>query len=417
MRCFTLCAAAAVALASSSFAAIPDYQLNLVARAAAGGTALNLPNQSTLSNTNPQINDAGSISFRVATVGSSVNDGIWYGNSFGGGVVFTNPTDSLISSTTSLNNKGETLFSIFDLSPAPGLGVYLNDPGAGTTTFKSSGPAGASAWTLRLNDAARAAGRVAVPGGNAFVQYSADYSSTTTIIADNGVNPTSPYSFIFTPAVARDLSIASVVRVGPAGSQFDASRPDQIRHFAGAGTGSIVVEDKDSNPASPFYTFDNSVAMVNRGDVGGDIAFVARDGVNSADRGVFRTTRGGAVTQIAHAGQSGVNSIEFFAPAINELGQVVFRGTDSQGRSSIFVGDGVNVVRVFGVGDTIQTDLGARTVSFLSGGPDINNLGELVFSAQLNSGGNVIVSATIVPEPLGVSAIFVLAFTALRRRR
>ncbi len=94
-------------------------------------------------------------------------------------------------------------------------------------------------------------------------------------------------------------------------------------------------------------------------------------------------------TEIAAVDPAGtIRDIEFFAPAINDQGWVVFRAKDANGQA-IYVGDGANLVRVIGDGDVIETDLGTAQVGqhdsspIFSGQPAINANGDIAFIAGL----------------------------------
>jgi len=118
---------------------------------------------------------------------------------------------------------------------------------------------------------------------------------------------------------------------------------------------------------------------------------------------------------------AGFTSIDSFAPSINDVGFVAFRGNDNQAtaRDSVFVTDGVNFIRLAGVNDTLITDTGPRVVGSLMGGVDINNAGEVAFGVQFTSasgGGNAIYVA-YVPEPASLGLVAGTMLLLLRRRK
>jgi hypothetical protein len=98
----------------------------------------------------------------------------------------------------------------------------------------------------------------------------------------------------------------------------------------------LIAEDRDSNPASPYLGFDNSVSLTDSGWV----AFTAS--LDGGARGVFfsdgTTTRSIATTALPE-----VSEIEFFAPAANEAGVVAFRAKDGSELRAVWVGDGTDL--------------------------------------------------------------------------
>jgi hypothetical protein len=410
-------AAGAVLSAPAVGAAIPTgYTFQLQARAATGGSAFNLPSASSFSSISPQINDAGTVSFRVQTVGGTFNPttseskpGIWWGGRGSGGIVALGQEGALISSDTHMNQSGYTVWTQ-GLSSANG--IYFYNPAGGSSGLLTNGPLGATGWLPRVNNANEVGSRNSFSGPQVYQSYNAGGAGAVTHAAEVGADASSPYSFLFSPAFDDSRRLAAWVRLGPAGSGGVASRPDQIRRFNSDGSSILIAEDQDSDASSPFNQFDSTTPGYS--DTGNQYAFVARTTTSNATRGVFLWDNG-SVKTIATPGV-GLNTIDSFSPAVNNDGLVAFRATDLSGRISLFLGDGNSLVRLIGVGDTIDTDLGPRTISFLAGNPDINNLGEVAFSAQLSSGGNVVVAAYI-PEPGALGLVAPLGMALRRRKR
>ena len=413
-------AAAAVALVLPTAVATPipasAYSLLMQARAATGGSAFNLPDGSSFNSVSPQINDAGTVSFRVQVVGGTFDPGsgeskygIWYGGRGTGSIVHLGSLGALVTGDTHTNQAGVTVWTQ-GLSAADG--IYRYDPGTGASARVINGPAGATSWTPKVNNAGVIGSRTGY-GGNAqqYISYVLSPAGNAVHASTVDADLTAPYSFLFSMAQDDSRRISGVVRVGPAGSATDATRPDQLRRFNADGSSLLLTEDQDSTPGAPFAAFDSTTPGMS--DDGSKVAFIARTTSAASTRGVHLWDNGSLIP-IATPGV-GLSSIDNFSAQVNDSGLVVFRATDLSGRISIFTGDGSGLTRLIGVGDTILTDLGPRTITFLSGNPDINNLGEIAFGAQLDSGGNVIVAA-YVPEPasLGLAAIPLLV---ARRRR
>lgn len=418
-------AAAAVvsvsALAGTAWAApLPAgaYSLQLQARAATGGSAFNMPAGSSFTSISPQINDAGTVTFRVQTVGGTFDPGsgessygIWRGARGAGSIVYTGALGALVTSDTHTNQAGATVWTQ-GLSSTDG--IYRYDPATGTSARIINGPPGATSWTPKVNNSGIVGSRTGY-GGNSqqYLSYSLAPAGTAVHASSVDADLTAPYSFLFSMAQDDSRRIAGVVRVGPAGSATDGTRPDQLRRFNADGSSLLLTEDQDSNPAAPFAAFDSTTPGMS--DDGSKVAFVARTTAAAGTRGVHLWDNGSLIP-IATPGAA-LTSIDNFSAQVNDSGLVVFRATDLSGRISIFTGDGAGLTRLIGVGDAIQTDLGLRTITFLAGNPDINNLGEVAFAAQLDNGGNVVIAA-YVPEPTSILGVAAAAsFATVRRRR
>lgn len=391
------------------------YALQLQARAATGGSAFNMPNGSSFTSISPQINDAGTVSFRVQTVGGTFDPGsgdskygIWHGGRGSGGIVHLGDLGALVTSDTHMNQAGDTVWTQ-GLSSTDG--IYRYTASSGITQRIINGPPGATSWTPKINNSGLIGSRTGY-GGNAqqYISYVPAPASNLVHASSVDADLTAPYSFLFSMGFDDSRRIAGVVRVGPPGSATDATRPDQLRRFNSDGSSLLLTEDQDSNPLAPYTAFDSTTPGMS--DDGSKVAFVARTTTAAASRSV-QLWDNGVLRTIATPGV-GLTSIDNFSPQVNDAGLVVFRATDLSGNISIFLGDGFGLTRLVGVGDTINTDLGPRTITFLAGNPDINNLGDIAFSAQLNNGGNIVMAAYI-PEP-GTLALLAGGLLIGRRR-
>jgi hypothetical protein len=409
-------------LAADSSAAIPfPYTVQLQARASVGtgATTFNLPAGSSFSSATPDINNNRQIAFKLTTSGTSGSQGIWRGqanaaSTFGSGGVLTNATDANASlSDPTINIGGDVAWP--QTSGSTGNGIWKYAAATNVSNLFSNGPVGASSWaSVRINNAAQIGARPSFSGANAYVSY--DTNATTAMhAAEVGADSTSPYSFLFSPNFDDNRNIYGVVRVGPAGTSGDATRPDQLRRFASNGTSSIIVEDHDSNASSPYFQFDATAPGVS--DDGNWVAFIARTTTASSTRTIFLTNATGTVTKTIAAPGAGLTSIDNFAPAVNDAGVVTFRATDLNGKISVFVGDGTSLQRIIGVGDTVHTDIGDFAINSLGGNPTINDLGDVAFGGGLGTGGNFI-AAALVPEPgMGALVCGVVAGWMVRRRK
>ena len=105
-------------------------------------------------------------------------------------------------------------------------------------------------------------------------------------------------------------------------------------------------------------------------------------------RGVF-LTNGSTTATIATLADPLVSEISFFRPVANSHGLVAFRGTDGDGLDAIFVGDGVELLRLVAEHDLVETDLGTARIDqhdstvVFGGSVALNERGDLAFSAAL----------------------------------
>ena len=128
---------------------------------------------------------------------------------------------------------------------------------------------------------------------------------------------------------------------------------------------------------------------------------VAFEGALSGGRGIYTST-GGALTTVAKTGDiaptlgsafTRFGSFPGTKPAVNDLGTVAFYG-EAGSSSGLFLGDGQQLVTVAFTGESLA---GSTVSSFnFTGGADrggsgqLNNNGQLVYTASLASGGSTI---------------------------
>ncbi|TVQ61895.1 MAG: hypothetical protein EA379_05640 [Phycisphaerales bacterium] len=388
-RTATALSATALALTGAgALATLPDYDQFEIQCRSSFTNPFNLPNGAFFTNSTPSINDSAQVAINVGTI-QSQPPGSFFGAQGSGSLAYQAPSGGFLSDTV-LNNNGFIVTPLSDVTP---YGIVRIDTNTMTNSIAVSPglPFGIEAFTSpQINDNGQIGyrGRIGFIG-NVFVSW--DNGSQAIHAAEVGVDPNSPYSFIFTPSFNNQRQIAAKVRLGGPG-QTGNNQPDQIRVFNSDGSSTLYVEDIDSDPSSPFTNFDNSVALTNNGLV----AFIAP--LVGGGRGVFLSD-GTTVTTIATENASPlVSSIEFFGPAANDNGLVAFRAFDNDGRRAIFVGDGTNLKRVVGHLDIVPTDLGdARiqrpdTSPVFGGSIRINSNGDIAFAASLTDPDNSSVS-------------------------
>ncbi len=353
----------------------PAYvDLQLQARSNFTG-AHNLPNAAFFTNSTADINDFADVAFKVAVIGGTDSQGIWLGGGGIGSIAFTSPANASLTDAT-LDNAGRAVFAMTFSSQD---GIHFVEPG-GNTGFITRQPLGSSSWAApAINEAGQIGYRASFLSDHAWVSWNGSAAAIHAVEAS--LEPSSPYSFLFTPSFNDARRIAGKVRLGGPG-QVGESQPDQIRIFESDGSSILVAEDVDSNAASPFSRFDNGVSLTDAGAV----AFTAT--LAAGGRGVYFWD-GVQTIEIARTGVGGVADIEFFAPAANDRGQVAFRAFDDQGLRAVWVGDGTTLRRVVREHDLVQTDLGAARIDqhdnspVFGGGVRINRHGDFTFAAGL----------------------------------
>ncbi len=406
----TLFAASAVAivlskgLLNSATAQVPTYStFELQARSnfSANGPSFNLPGDTFFGNATPAINDNAFVAFRCDVVAGSTGQSLWFGGGGNGALVYDTPADGLVSDPT-VNNANLVIAEQFFTSPD---GIIFYDDSDSSSGLYTDRPIGASSWSSPdVNNLGNVGYRAGFSGsGNAY--YIWNGISAVFIVGDANADALSPYSFLFTPSFNDNNKIAGKVRLGGA-SQTGNERPDQIRLFSSNGSSILIAEDRDSNPASPYTAFDNSVGLADN-DL---VAFTAN--LFAGGRGVF-VSDGSTTTTIATTSTPDVTNIEFFSPAVNTDGLVAFRAFDGSGLRAVFVGDGATLRKVVREHDTLPSDLGTARIDqhdaspVFGGSIRINSSGDIAFHCgltpprnnQIEWGGAIYVAYADQPPP------------------
>jgi hypothetical protein len=365
-------------------AQVPEYtEFELQARTnlLINDNGFNLPPGSSFNSVTVDMNDAAEVVFKVQIVPGFDGMSVWFGSGGVGELACDSDDDiEAIISDPKINNAGAVVFSQF--FSAANEGIWLCDPIAQTASRLTTAPLGASSWgTPELNDAGAIGYRAGFGSGQAWASF---FSGAAAIHATEvGIDVGSPYDFLFSPSFDNQRRLAGVVRVAPAAP---VAQHRQIRVFTSSGSSTQIAIDNTGSAASPFVSFDNSVALNDSGQV----AFIA------ALAGNVRTVQrgdGNSVVEIGRVGVAGLTEIESFGPAINADGLVAFRGRDINGQA-IFVGDGQTLRRVIGRGDSIGSDLGIAQIGqndsspVFGGGVAINVQGDVAFTAALHPPGN-----------------------------
>ncbi len=410
-------------LAAGALATLaPMAQAGPVVVARTGITGFNLPDFSSINSSTVVINDASQVAVKVGVVGGTGGAaGLFYGSYLGGtgtgGIVHTSAAGEVISDPD-LNDLGAAAYMNLDTDD---LWSYDTTNGAQQLNL----PLGADGvGGLGVTNGGLIGGRISFgftgDVWGAFDRQSSGSPSLTTYAADDGIDASSPYSFLFTPDMAQDSGHigGKVLRNSGAGGG------NQVRRFSADGSSVLVASDTAADATSPYSSISNSMSI---SDDGTKIAFTARLASGGADTVLLWDAGTGSITPVAVEGSGDVDIIDFFAPDVNDAGHVVFRANDGE---DIFLFDGAGLSRVAGVGDLVMTDigeveLGRRDGDFsLSGGPRINNLGDVAYLYQYfdPNDPNSVADGTLllvspIPEPAAGALLAGLGALALRRRR
>ena len=361
-------------------AQVPSYETPVI-YARTGTTSFNLPAGSSLSSPTIAINDVRDVALDVNFVGGTGNPGLFFGQCSAGmptGGIVANAADT-ISGDPSLNALGQAVFTVgFNSDP------FLYDRAKDTTTPVNYPLGITGSSNLMITNSQVLGGRLAIGFSGdvygTFPAQSAGLPALTMYAADNAIDASSNYSFLYTPATSQQGGLGDAPRIAAKVSTIAGFDFEEIRLFEPDGSSLLVATETESDPLSPFSEFvTNSVAI---SDDGSKIAFQANDA--SGVSGIYRYDAATGQTDLIGAVSDPlVSTIDIFSPDINNHGLVAFRGDDLNGQSSVFVGDGSSLIRVAGEGDLISTDLGVRQLgrrdmdNSQAGAPRINNAGDV----------------------------------------
>ncbi len=371
--------AMALALAGTTSAQLPSYDGGLELQVRSNIVdGFNLPPNSSFNSKSPSLASDASVAISLGIVAGSVDTvGLWLGGSGAGSVVWSDSSGPIISDC-SLNDAG---LAVFPLSFASPDGLYFYDDSNGSSGLLTTRPIGTSAWTgAEVNASGQTAFRASFSGQHAWVSYDGETNPPLHAL-EVGLEPSSPYWYLYSPSFNDSRLIAGKV-------SLEANHAaDQIVVCDAAGSCTVLVEDADADPASPYAGFTNSVSLTDDNRV----AFIAT--LVGGGEGVFLTD-GVTTTTIATTALPEVSAIDFFPPRANNHGQVVFRAFDGAGLMTIFVGDGAGLVRVVTEHDVVPTDLGDGRIDqhdssvVFGGAPAINDAGDVAFVAALTPADN-----------------------------
>ncbi|WP_247091041.1 cell wall-binding repeat-containing protein [Ornithinimicrobium sp. F0845] len=344
----------------------------------------NLPPGSSFNSITPDINDAAQVAFRVQYTAAEGNPssgapGIWFGGDGTGSIVHRGTESQSVPNDVSLNEAGDIAFTFGD--GALDNALFRYDGAAGTVNQVGTSPVLPSSYNHPVIDEE---GDITFGGtfGSGRAWAGVEDAMGVYYVQDSSLDPDSPFGYLYTPRGNDAAQIA-----GKVGLESNISTDVEIRVFEADGTSQLMAASTSVDETSAYSRFDNSVGLSDNGLVAA-IATRAADGTK-----VVLRLDGTTATEVAVAGEDGIESFDFFAPDINDAGQVVFRAVDATGQA-VYVADGETVTRVVGKGDEVQTDNGLAQLGqhdgspVFGGAPRINNLGDVSFTAGVHPAGD-----------------------------
>ncbi len=370
----SLCLSAGTSLVLAEMPTDWTFELQCRSSLDVGTPAFNLPFPSLLSSQYVSIGEAGDIAIRVVLSGS---EGVFYGQDGVGGMIFTAPApvDPIWSTTLDLRNG----FIAIEMGNF-GDGAQLWDTsGTLVDNFSIGGSEGVSGFT---GITVTSDGKICYRGDSGandkiVIDEFVGGVRTQTLIAQTG---TGDYTFLFSPEINDAGQI--LANTIPGGSTR------RIVLFDAAGVPTTVAQT-----GATWNSFVNSTALAQNGDV----AFDARRAADSIWEVVH--WNGTDHTTIADGNHPNLRNgaIGNFPPVVNSNGWVAFRAGDVEhDATGLWVGDGTDLVQLIEFDQMIETDLGMLPLGFdfggatgkqvLSGVVDINENGQVAFSAFLQNG-------------------------------
>jgi len=365
-------------------AAYSEVELQARTNLLVNDAGYNLPPGSSFSNITPHINENAEVSFGVQYVAdanpSTGRPGVWFGGHGEGEIVHVGESEWMILGDAALNDHGDIVFT---LSPnGMGNSLYRYDAESGAVNEVGTAPILPNSYSsARIDNDGNIGFQAMFSNGRAYAAHRD--GEGVFYITDSQLDPTSPYTYLYTPQYNNAGQIAAKVSTSD-----DLSTELEIRLFEPDGSSTRLLANQAVDPESPYKSFDNSLGLNDKGEV----AVVAHRASDNAK--VLVRADGETVTEIAEVNSTGtIRALEYFRPDINNIGQVAFRAVDADGQA-IYVGDGEELVRVAGKGDVVDVDLGTGQLGqhdespVFGGGPSINDRGDVAFTAGVHPEGD-----------------------------
>ncbi|SEM21296.1 MYXO-CTERM domain-containing protein [Stigmatella aurantiaca] len=376
--------------ARPALAELPDYTLQIQARINLAGNpsgAYNLePGNLLPGSYHVPLTLDRQLAFRLSITPEG-RRALWWGQNGVGSRIYLLPElgEDTLSSDPGLNAKGDLAFAV---TYSSSNGIYLLNASDPSRVTLVRDPIGANSWdALDLNEAGQLGFRVSFSGvGRAYVRLNPVVGGgfTTEYLAkEQGVDPASPFFYLYSPGFNDQGQVAGVADRLSAGSGVQ-----ELRVWTSEANSQRIAASVAVDPASPVYRFASvQPALSNTGKVAFLGTYRDPEGRNFTTLWLWDGT---ALKVLAQNGKDGIKEVEFFPPDINDQGLVVFRAFDSAGMRAVWVSDGEAKKRVVSEHDIIPSDLGEARVDqetatspVFGGSPKLNARGDVTFVAGL----------------------------------
>ncbi|MFP2959435.1 MXAN_5453 family MXYO-CTERM-anchored protein, partial [Myxococcus sp. 1LA] len=326
--------------------------------------------------------------------------GMWYGQDGEGGRIYLLPDglgpDARVGEV-SLNSHRQMVFAVAATNDASKNGIYVLNAAAPNDPVQIvRSPLGSSNWSsLVINEAGQMSARVTLSTGYAYTLYTPNATGgfdAKILAAERNVDPTYPYTFLYSPGMNDQGQMAAAVDL----QAPDSAWYQELRIFNPDGTSQAIADTRGYNPASNIFRFAAvQPAINNLGQVAIQATMLDAGGRRIVAILLWDGNEMKVVAQdgMAIPGEPGeaIGSVEAFPPDINDRGHVVFRATrKSDGFRAVWVGDGVDLKRVVTEHDILPSDNGDARVDqettsnpVFAGTPNINRDGDISFGVGL----------------------------------
>ncbi len=190
--------------------AYTDFELQARSNLLVNDEGFNLPPGSSFNSIDPSINDGAEVAFTVGVVPDpkSSHPGVWSGSLGMGELVFEGPTDAMVSYRSPINAAGSIAFTLMDTGSADGIYVY--DPLAGSALRISTSPVFPNSYgSATINDDGVVGYQGNMSSGRLYA--ATDSSGTRIYVTDSGLDPGSPYTYLYTPSFSNAGHFAAKV--------------------------------------------------------------------------------------------------------------------------------------------------------------------------------------------------------------
>jgi uncharacterized protein (TIGR03382 family) len=387
----------ALALAVPAWAALPNYTLQLQARANMSGSdagAYNVAPGNLIEGRNQvPITSDRQVAFRLTvTPDGDGRAALWWGKEGQGSRIYLLPDFGLDArmGDPGLNSAGEISFTVTGALESTSNGIYLLNASTPSQVRTLREPPNFSNWqSLELNEAGQLGVRALSTGRGAYVLLSPNGTGfqVTYLARERSLDAMSPYRLLGPPTL-NDLGqmagVADLVAQSPPPSEYS----QQLRVFKADGTSTLIAQTRGLSPASPIFRFVSERPALNNE---GQLAFVAlaKDAAGKELTTIW-LWNGVELKVVAQSGQGEIREVERLPPDLNDSGLVVFRAIDTAGLRAVWVGDGQRLKRVVGEHEFVPSDLGTArvdeaqpTAPVFTGVPRINARGDVTIVAGL----------------------------------